>query len=281
MSRTWLRAFAALFAVIFVMSACSSTADQADADATTDEATADEVARDEHGHSSIIEVNPDLPLPVIDMSLAQTDTPGLFAISVEVTNFTIAPDKVDLDPVDGEGHMHLLIDGTKVERFTELEWEVQVPEGEHLVEVELSANNHSAYAIDGAPIRASATVEGAGEWAYDTDDSHDHDHDHSTAGPAIEEGLTAEDATTTITATYAGGGVTVDGNDRVEVAVGDVVMIMVESDVAEEVHLHGYDLLASIDAGGSAMILFTADTAGVYEVEFESSGAFIVELVVS
>ena len=187
-----------------------------------------------------------------------------------------APD-IDGDPVDNEGHMHLLIDGVKIERFTELEWQVQVPEGEHLVEVELNANNHAAYAIDGEPIRAGVTVEGHGEAEH----SDDHDHDHSNAGPAIEEGLTAADATATISAIFADGGVTVDGDDRVEVAVGDVVMIMVESDVAEEVHLHGYDLLASIEAGGSGMILFTADTPGKFEIEFESSGAFITELVVS
>ena len=52
---------------------------------------------------------------------------------------------------------------------------------------------------------------------------------------------TAPAATTMITATVTGGQVDVE-SDRFQVALGSEVSIMVETDVAEPVHLHGYDI---------------------------------------
>ena len=294
-----LRLISALFAVALFASACggstatdtSSSFDDTAIDdtaiddtATDDTATDDESVEhtDEHGdnehstHASVIDVDPNLPIPAVAIELTETDTAGMFDLSVTLTNFTVTPDNVDGDPVDNEGHMHLLIDGERVERFYDLERQIMVPEGEHVVEVEINANNHSAYAVDGEPIRAGETV-GAGEAAAS---SHDHG-DHSNASAATEDGLTSDDATVSVTATLANGEVSLDTDDRVEASIGDVVMILVSSDVSEEAHLHGYDILASVEPGEATMMLFTADTAGKFELEFEASGMFIAELVVS
>ncbi len=275
MWNTLLRCLSAFFAVALLASACGGST------ATDTAVSTDETTEHGDGHhedsSAVLEVDANLPIPAVDIELMETDTAGMFDLSVTLTNFTITPDNVDGDPVDNEGHMHLLIDGEKVERFYELERQVMVPDGEHLVEVEINANNHLSYAIDGVPIRAGQTVTGAGEAQTS---SHSHG-DHSDAAPAVEAGLTMEDADITVTANYSGGDVSLDSPDRVEAAVGDVVMFMVTSDVAEEAHLHGYDILATVEPGEAAMILFTADTAGKFELEFEESGTFIAELVVS
>ena len=234
--------------------------DHAEGEHGDDHAEGDE-HEDEHSHdhTNVLEVDATLPIPAVAIDLAETATAGTFALTVSLENFTITPENVDGDPIDNEGHMHLLIDGVKIERFTDLEREVQVSEGEHLVEVELNANNHAAYAVDGEPIRAGVTVTGAGE------------------APA---GLTAADASVTITAAIVGGEVATD-EDRVEVAIGDVVMVMISSDAEDEVHVHGYDLFADVADGADAMIVFEADTPGRFEIELETSGLFIAELVVS
>src|SRR4029079_17561044 len=77
------------------------------------------------------------------------------------------------------------------------------------------------------------------------------------------------------------GGKPVGGVKRFEVAKGTDVVLVVRSDVADEVHLHGYDKHVDVEAGGTARRPFTADIAGVFEAELESRGLQILELTVS
>jgi hypothetical protein len=67
---------------------------------------------------------------------------------------------------------------------------------------------------------------------------------------------------------------------RASAKKGEKVDLVVHSDVADEVHLHGYDLHKDVEAGGTATIRFTADTAGVFEAELESRKLQILELTV-
>src|SRR5688572_25226326 len=46
------------------------------------------------------------------------------------------------------------------------------------------------------------------------------------------------------------GGQPVGGVREIEVASGEEIRFVVESDVAEEVHLHGYDVSQNVSAGG-------------------------------
>ena len=59
----------------------------------------------------------------------------------------------------------------------------------------------------------------------------------------------------------AGGQVSGD-TGRVPVAAGTEVTLSVTSDVADEVHLHGYDLEAELTPGTPAEITFDADGPG-------------------
>ena len=52
------------------------------------------------------------------------------------------------------------------------------------------------------------------------------------------------------------------------------------SDVADHVHLHGYDLMANVAPGAPATIRFTADAPGRFEIELEDLGLQIAELEV-
>jgi hypothetical protein len=61
---------------------------------------------------------------------------------------------------------------------------------------------------------------------------------------------------------------------------GSQVVFVVESELADEVHLHGYDLSADVAPGEPATIRFTADAPGLFEAELESRSLPIAELEV-
>lgn len=71
------------------------------------------------------------------------------------------------------------------------------------------------------------------------------------------------------------------GPDRFDVTVGDDVSIWLLSDVADEVHVHGYDLFFVAKPGVPVEIAFTADVPGIFEVEMESSHLLLFDLQVS
>ena len=109
------------------------------------------------------------------------------------------------------------------------------------------------------------------------------------AAPSPATSSAAPDATgapsptptgTVIEVTYAAGELT-GVEPRVEVPLGQQVVLRVTSDVVEEIHVHGYDLYADIPAGGTGEVKFTADIAGGYEVELHEVGRPIFQLRVS
>ncbi len=64
---------------------------------------------------------------------------------------------------------------------------------------------------------------------------------------------------------------TVTGPGRAEVPRGEDVTITVTADVTDEVHVHGYDLLAVVSPDAPAVIEFTATIPGIFEVELEGA----------
>jgi len=65
---------------------------------------------------------------------------------------------------------------------------------------------------------------------------------------------------------------------RVKVAKGSTVTLRVTSDVADEIHLHGYDKSVDVAKGGTAQLTFAATLPGVFEVELESRGLQLTQL---
>lgn len=76
------------------------------------------------------------------------------------------------------------------------------------------------------------------------------------------------------------GGEVVGGAQRVRVRTGDVVRLVVTSDVADEVHLHTYDKKVDVAAGGTAALTFTASIPGVIAAELESAHLTLVRFQV-
>ena len=84
---------------------------------------------------------------------------------------------------------------------------------------------------------------------------------------------------TTITIRVVGGKPQ-GGIARPKVKKGASVVIVVRSDTADKVHLHGYDISREVAAGGTARIPFVAKIPGRFEIELENSGVVLAQLTV-
>jgi len=62
---------------------------------------------------------------------------------------------------------------------------------------------------------------------------------------------------------------------------GEQVRFKVESDVSDEIHVHGYDIMKDVKAGGSVSFDFPAELEGVFEAELEGRKEQIIELTVN
>jgi hypothetical protein len=133
----------------------------------------------------------------------------------------------------------------------------------------------------------------------------------STAQSTESTGTTTDDGATTSTGTTTddnGGGGTETGDDSggggsggggsaqtinvvngqpqggvktVSFKKGDTVRLKVVSDVADEIHVHGYDLKKDVAKGGSVEFEFPASIEGRFEVELENAGTQIANLEVT
>jgi hypothetical protein len=101
-------------------------------------------------------------------------------------------------------------------------------------------------------------------------------------------GVTTETTTTTgepppgptVVRVRVVGGVPKGGIVRETVKQDERVVIVVTSDVADHVHLHGYDIMRDVAPGQTARIRFRASVPGRFAVELEDRGVQIASLTV-
>lgn len=118
-----------------------------------------------------------------------------------------------------------------------------------------------------------------------------HSHSDEVACAELEGGAAPEEAAAEGDATKREGegvetivvrnGEPVGGVAELEYSAGDEVEFRVRSDVADEVHVHGYDLSKDVEAGGTVSFSFPADLEGIFEVELEERAEQIAELRVN
>lgn len=77
------------------------------------------------------------------------------------------------------------------------------------------------------------------------------------------------------------GGEPVGGVAELSFAKGEAIRFRVESDVAEEIHMHGYDVSKDVSAGGEVLFDVPASIEGIFEVELEHSVVPIAEITVN
>jgi hypothetical protein len=61
---------------------------------------------------------------------------------------------------------------------------------------------------------------------------------------------------------------------------GDQIHFKVKSGIADEVHVHGYDIMKDVKAGGTVTYDFPATIEGVFEAEMENQKEQIIQLTV-
>jgi ABC-type glycerol-3-phosphate transport system substrate-binding protein len=103
----------------------------------------------------------------------------------------------------------------------------------------------------------------------------------ATETTTTETTTTTEAEKPTIVRIVVVNGAPTGGIVRKTVDQGDRVVLVVKSDVADEIHLHGYDLSRDVAAGGTARLPFTAKLPGRFEVELEQRGVQLADLTVN
>ena len=105
----------------------------------------------------------------------------------------------------------------------------------------------------------------------------------SSATPTSEASTptpTAAAADVTVDIVIADGKVTT-GVQNVKVKSGQSVLIRGVSDVADSLHVHGYDKSLDLKPGKPAEVTFTADVTGVFEIETHETAKLVAKLTVS
>jgi hypothetical protein len=101
----------------------------------------------------------------------------------------------------------------------------------------------------------------------------------SPAPTSTPEAATSAAAEQRIEVVVTGGQVSGDSG-RLPVAAGEHVTLVITTDEADEVHVHGYDLAAELSPGQPTEIAFDATIPGVFEVELHETGTQLLSLQV-
>ena len=115
-------------------------------------------AADRAGHGGTIDLPAGPGAPTLDFRVAKDAASG-WNLHVVTTGFRFAPESVNGPHRPGEGHAHVYVDGKKVARIYGPRFHLGVlPPGEVTLSVTLNANDHSALAIAGRPLKAEKTI---------------------------------------------------------------------------------------------------------------------------
>ena len=196
--------------------------------------------------------------PEVDLAVRPDSEDG-WNVHLTVRNFRFTPDSVGGGALAGRGHARLFLDGHPLARvygawFHLPESLLRAAGGGTRLTAGLYADDHTAWAVGSAPVRATATLTSA---SASTDD----------------------DTTTTVDVAIRGGKVT-PAPGRTEIAKGRTVRLRVRSDHDDVLHVHGYDKEAKLPAGRAVTVTFTADRTGLFEVETHESDLLLTQLVV-
>ena len=94
-------------------------------------------------------------------------------------------------------------------------------------------------------------------------------------------GSGSSDTTKGVTTIAIKNGKPVGGIAQLTYNEGEEVRFVVDSDVSDEVHMHGYDIMKDVKAGGSVSFAFQATIEGVFEAELEGRKEQILGLTVN
>ncbi|HEX5713225.1 MAG TPA: hypothetical protein VFX85_07930 [Solirubrobacterales bacterium] len=161
----------------------------------------------------------------------------------------------------------------------------EVPPGEAGSVVLHEAGEEHDQTTAGAVVTGEALLVHEGEDHSEGSDSHEGGGEEASAPAKIAcaelEGTPGAGATADAPTVVVRNGEPAGGVEELEFSAGERIQFNVESDVADEIHVHGYDLSQNVAAGGKVSFDFPADIEGIFEVELEQRGVQIAELRVN
>ncbi|MGI9585379.1 MAG: hypothetical protein ACR2N7_07285 [Acidimicrobiia bacterium] len=193
--------FVLVTAIPVVIAACGGSTEDAsavDVVPSTTMVMSDAVAHDDHSHDHDAESTQlrewaGSPVPTVELSL--DDSMGHTMLVIEADGFTFTSAAVT-DPVDGEGHAHLYVDGKLLTMIYKPDFRIpdDVSGGMHELIVTLSTNDHLEYASSGEPIGAAIMIGMADESGSDASDDHSDQHGSAHVPPVVPDDAVVETA---------------------------------------------------------------------------------------
>ena len=111
-----------------------------------------------HDHEDLLAIDGGPEAPQLSIEIVADPASG-WNLQIVTRNFRFAPESASLSHVDGEGHAHIYVNGTKVARhYGEWFHIAEFPRGDNTVEVTLNANDHRLLAVGDEPLRAAQTI---------------------------------------------------------------------------------------------------------------------------
>lgn len=131
---------------------------QSQEDPQTDESHATSHMAQEHGahhdHAAMSGIEVTEPAPALAV-VAYPDEVSGWNIHIQTRHFRFAPEAVNQDHREGEGHAHVYVDGKKWARVYGAWYHLSLPsDAPHTLRVELNANTHAPLLNQGQPIEA-------------------------------------------------------------------------------------------------------------------------------
>ncbi len=113
---------------------------------------------DAHSHDEPSEVEFAGPAPTLSVEVVPDPKSGHNAF-IEVDGIVLSGEHASQDPVDGEGHLHIYVNGQKLGRLYGGATHIgALPEGDVEITVAAYSNDHRPYVVDGQPVEAQTTI---------------------------------------------------------------------------------------------------------------------------
>ncbi|MFJ3768002.1 hypothetical protein ACIPQJ_26240 [Streptomyces sp. NPDC090082] len=275
--RTTVRLLAVVAAAALVLTGCGGRATTHHKPGTShQEATGDSgtllTARDESGHR--LRELPAANAPTVRAEI-RPDSEGGWNVHLTVERFQFTPESTGGAALPGRGHARLLVDGRETTRLYG-PWGY-VPPGAHTLTVRLHADDHTVWAVAGAPVQATVRLDATPATPSTGSSAASSSAPSASASATSSPRPTDPGRTVTLTIT----GTTVEPPpSRIELKKGERLTLRVTSDRADTLHVHGYDRELPLSPGVPATLTLTADRTGLFEVETHESGLVLTQLVV-
>ncbi|MFF9569227.1 hypothetical protein [Streptomyces sp. NPDC014685] len=215
--------------------------------------------------------------PAVAVTVRRDSEDG-WNVHLSVRNFRFTPDSVGGAALPGRGHARLFLDGRPLARVYGSWYHlpaslVRGAGGGTGLTARLYADDHTSWAVHGAPVQATASL--AVPSAKPTAAT-----EPAPGATGSGEPRSGKPRPGTVLEITVSRGEVSPAPGRTEVEKGGTVQLRVRSDRADSLHVHGYDKEARLPAGRTVTLTFTADRSGLFEVETHESELLLTQLVV-